>query len=93
LAKARLDRLRSGTDPEPLLALLAQIRRELGSRPPLQIADLAIGGKDLIGLGVRPGPIFGTILARTMDRVLEDPSLNEKETLLALVEEDFRGST
>lgn len=46
------------------------------------IADLAIGGSDIIGLGVRPGPGIGEILSGLLELVLEDPDKNNRETLL-----------
>ena len=85
LAKARLDRLRWGTDPGPVLVLLGLLRRELFRRPPLRLEDLAVNGRDLIGMGLRPGPRFGEILEELLARVLTEPSLNDRERLLKLV--------
>jgi tRNA nucleotidyltransferase/poly(A) polymerase len=53
--------------------------------PALAIADLAIDGRDLKELGLRPGPRFGEILRALLDRVVEDPALNERDRLLRLV--------
>jgi tRNA nucleotidyltransferase (CCA-adding enzyme) len=47
----------------------------------LSIKDLAIGGKDLIAMGVTPGPKMGEILSQLLDAVLEDPELNNREDL------------
>lgn len=47
---------------------------------------LAINGRDLIGLGLPPGPQFTSILNALMEKVIEDPSLNERETLLTLAQ-------
>ena len=48
--------------------------------------DLAIGGNDVIkALGVPPGPIIGRVLERLLERVLDDPQLNERDALLSLV--------
>ncbi len=44
--------------------------------------DLAVNGKDLIGIGFKPGPEMGEALHKLLDAVIEDPGLNEKETLL-----------
>jgi tRNA nucleotidyltransferase (CCA-adding enzyme) len=45
---------------------------------------LAITGNDLIREGiVAPGPQLGTVLERLLEDVLEDPSRNSRETLLA----------
>ena len=50
-------------------------------RNALTISDLAIGGKDLIEMGIKPGPEMGEILRQLLDRVLEEPELNKKENL------------
>lgn len=47
-------------------------------------AELAIGGEDLIGLGLKPGPQFGVILQTLHDAVLENPEINHAQSLLAL---------
>jgi tRNA nucleotidyltransferase/poly(A) polymerase len=61
--------------------------RVLLAHPPLAVADLAIDGRDLKDLGLRPGPEFGEILRTLLDRVLENPDLNERERLLQAVRE------
>ena len=49
--------------------------------------DLAVSGHDVMKrLDIRPGPVIGKVLERLLERVLEDPSLNQRETLLGLVE-------
>jgi tRNA nucleotidyltransferase (CCA-adding enzyme) len=45
------------------------------------VGDLAISGRDLIGLGLKPGPHFGVILEALLDRVLADPGANDEERL------------
>ena len=81
LAEARLDRLRHGKDPAPVVEVLRMLRRVLRERPPLRVEDLALDGRNLVAMGLRPGPVFGTILEHLMDRVLEDPGLNRRELL------------
>ena len=49
----------------------------------LNRADLAVTGSDLEALGFT-GPSIGQTLARLLDRVLEEPSLNTREKLLNL---------
>ena len=56
-------------------------------RDPVEVADLAIDGHDVQALGVPPGPIIREILKALLDRVLEDPSLNTRDTLLQLARE------
>src|SRR5438128_4973536 len=52
---------------------------------PLTLKDLAVTGDDLIAAGVRPGPEVGETLARLLADVLEDPTHNTRERLLARV--------
>jgi len=91
LGKARLDAARWSRDPGPILALVRRLRTQLQANPPLRTEDLAVDGRALIAIGLKPGPEFGRILDTLMERVLEDPSLNERESLLALVEKDMAG--
>jgi tRNA nucleotidyltransferase (CCA-adding enzyme) len=52
---------------------------------PLEAQQLAIGGDDLVTqLGIPPGPAIGRLLAALLEAVLEDPTLNSREQLLAL---------
>ena len=85
IAKTRLDRRRWGTSGAPVVDLLKRLRAESRSGAPLRSEDLAIDGRDLIAMGLRPGPRFKAILVLLMDRVLEDPGLNNPETLRAMV--------
>ena len=54
---------------------------------PHRLSDLAVDGTDLIEIGYRPGPELGKALAGLLDAVVEEPSLNRRETLLARAEE------
>jgi tRNA nucleotidyltransferase (CCA-adding enzyme) len=49
--------------------------------------QLAVGGSDLLAAGVPAGPALGVVLGRLLERVLEDPTLNSRERLLALARE------
>lgn len=53
----------------------------------LCIRDLAVGGKDLIETGIRPGQQMGQILQNMLEEVLEDPSHNTREWLLDHLEQ------
>ena len=52
----------------------------------LSLKALAVNGKDLIAMGIKPGKQMGTILQHLLDCVIEDPALNNKESLLGIVE-------
>jgi tRNA nucleotidyltransferase (CCA-adding enzyme) len=61
--------------------------REIKERnDPLTRSDLAISGTDLQAQGLS-GVEIGRMLAVLLDRVLDDPSLNTRDRLLALVRE------
>jgi tRNA nucleotidyltransferase (CCA-adding enzyme) len=52
----------------------------------LRIKDLAIGGADVMhALAVKPSPLVGQVLAKLLDRVLDEPELNSPESLLRLL--------
>jgi tRNA nucleotidyltransferase (CCA-adding enzyme) len=74
-----LGRLRRGEEPS-WTAAMKEIRRR---DDPLTRLDLAITGTDLQMLG-KTGPEIGRTLAALLDRVVEDPSLNTRDSLLAL---------
>ncbi len=64
---------------------LQRLREEGG---PLRVADLAIGGREVMErLGIGTGPRVGELLRALLERVLDDPALNERETLLGLLDE------
>lgn len=56
-------------------------RRILAQAPPLSLGDLAMDGRGLVALGLRPGPRFGVVLEGLLDWVLEDPERNRPERL------------
>ena len=77
IARARLDTVLGARNPEPaVLSRWRAVRAELATHPPLTLADLALSGRDLIEMGMRPGPGFGAVLAHLLDLVLDDPALN-----------------
>jgi tRNA nucleotidyltransferase (CCA-adding enzyme) len=83
----------SDGEPPPLeeIARLARFRevvqQELAS--PHRLRDLAVDGNDLIALGVRPGPQLGRMLHDLLDAVVDEPTLNTSEQLLARAREQL----
>ena len=77
-----------GSDGEPppaeelerLARFRAAVEAERGS--PHRLADLAVGGDDLIAVGFRPGPAVGHALRELLDEVVDDPELNTRDELL-----------
>ena len=50
----------------------------------VSLKGLALGGRDLIKAGIAPGPGLGEILNALLEKVLDEPYLNRRETLLKL---------
>ncbi len=74
-------------DPERELGeLKRRIADVAASDAALRVTDLAINGQDVMRvLGVPPGREIGVVLERLLELVLDDPSLNTRETLEALL--------
>jgi len=53
----------------------------------LSLKDLKLTGKDLIDMGMKPGRGMGSMLQYLLERVLEEPELNERDKLTKLVNE------
>ncbi len=65
--------------------LRRRCREQLDAHVPLGRGDLVVDGDDVASaLGIGPGPRLGRVLDRLTDRVVDDPGLNERDTLLAL---------
>jgi len=54
---------------------------------------LAISGDELIRLGFKPGPAMGKLLKEFEELVIEDPSKNERETLISLAKSTLSNHT
>lgn len=68
----------------PLLALKAHVEKVLAEGAALSTRDLAVDGHVLMKeLGIKPGRIIGEILESLLEDVTTDPSLNDRESLLA----------
>ena len=81
------DNVGSGHPPNAygLDELRARVRAELEAGVALDRADLAIDGDDLQAeLGMERGPEIGRVLEGLLERVLADPALNDRPTLLLL---------
>jgi putative nucleotidyltransferase with HDIG domain len=58
-------------------------RLEEERESPHRLPHLAIDGNDLLAAGYREGPAIGGALARLLDLVVDDPDVNDRDTLLA----------
>ena len=77
LAGPRLDRLRT---------IESELDRLLPERPAYRTADLAVRGKDLIDLGIEPGPGLGALLQELLEKVMAGELTNDRDALLAYAE-------
>lgn len=55
----------------------------------LSIKDLAINGRDIIGLGFEAGPKLGGVLEDLLNIVLDSPEKNTREVLLGIVKDNY----
>jgi tRNA nucleotidyltransferase (CCA-adding enzyme) len=66
--------------------LKARVAEEIRKESALKVGDLAVGGADVMEvLGCKPGPIIGEVLRALLERVLDDASLNQRDTLRAMI--------
>ena len=62
-----------------------RFQREIERASALRVGDLAIGGEDVMHeLGIPAGPRVGQVLTRLLERVIDDPELNTRNTLIRL---------
>jgi tRNA nucleotidyltransferase/poly(A) polymerase len=87
-ARARGDR---APDPVRVRATYRALIR-IAYRDPIEIADLAADGGDLMEAGIPPGPGLGKILRALLEIVLDDPSLNTRDGLLTKAMDLYRQS-
>jgi tRNA nucleotidyltransferase (CCA-adding enzyme) len=68
--------------------LRERIARVAAEDAALHVKDLAVDGRDVMRiLGIPPSAKVGQVLDRLLERVLDEPSLNQRETLERLIPE------
>ncbi len=90
LVDLRLADNRGGKYPEGIkgvLRLRKKIAEELEKKTPFGVKDLAIGGLELMSLGVPESPMIGRILKALLEIVLDDPEKNTPEILTQAAKE------
>ena len=63
-------------------AIKDKFKEIIESNQCFSLKDLAISGKDLIKLGIKPGKEIGIILNKLLEEVIENPELNDKDKLI-----------
>ena len=89
-ALSRADALGKGRDVtaelEALTKLEERVAGVLAAKDALSVRELLVDGNDVIReLGIKPSRRVGEVLEALLEKVVEDPSLNERETLLAMI--------
>lgn len=60
-----------------------RVRDEIARKPPFSVRDLKVDGNDLMKkFKLSPGPVIGKILNHLLEKVLDEPKLNDKKKLL-----------
>ncbi len=70
-----------GSNKEDLLVLLAAARKAQEEGDCCRLRDLAVSGRDVIALGVSPGPKVGRMLEDMLEAVIVDEVENTREAL------------
>lgn len=86
----RADLLAKGKDVsadlEALKRLEARVAAVLAAKDALSVRELKVGGHDVMReLGIAPSRRVGEILEHLLEMVVEDPHLNDRDTLLLLI--------
>jgi tRNA nucleotidyltransferase (CCA-adding enzyme) len=83
------DALGKGPDgffPKEIGELRERVEAELARAAVLDVGQLAVGGREVMAaLGLEGGPAVGAALRWLLERVIEDPALNERDRLLQLL--------
>jgi poly(A) polymerase/tRNA nucleotidyltransferase (CCA-adding enzyme) len=84
----RADRIGNGLkqgNSRAVQTLKNRIEKIIEAENAITVRDLAINGNDIMKeFGLKPGPIIGKILNHLLEKILDDPSLNERHILLGL---------
>jgi tRNA nucleotidyltransferase (CCA-adding enzyme) len=89
-ALSRADVRSKGTDASADLAatdeLEARVASVVAAKDALSVRDLVVDGQDVMReLRIGPGRKVGEVLECLLEKVIEDPKLNDRETLLRMI--------
>ena len=90
--EALLDRIALLADEQRAKHLRAALDRVLEEKLPFSVSMLAIGGKDLLALGIPAGKELGLLLADALSAVMAREINNDKRELLAYVRRSWERS-
>lgn len=72
---------------DDILELKNKIDEIINNQEPVNFKDLKINGSDLINLGFKQGKQIGMVLNELLESVLDNPELNNRETLMSLAKD------
>ena len=79
------------SSPDVFHKLRNRIAFQIEQHVPIDIKDLAVNGHDVVQiLQIQSGPAVGDILRRLYQEVLNDPALNDKETLIDFLRNEYK---
>ena len=76
---------KSSWNPTEIQELEARVSKVLEQDMAMKVTDLDITGTDLINFGIPQGPKIKEVLNYLLDKVEENPLLNEKDSLIKLI--------
>ena len=85
-----------GQNPEHIdrienIEVLRRVYQEIiDEKQCFSLKDMALNGRDLIELGVPKGKEIGNTLNKLLEKVIDDPELNNKDSLSQLVKESIK---
>ncbi|HEX7879615.1 MAG TPA: HD domain-containing protein, partial [Candidatus Eisenbacteria bacterium] len=87
------DSLGKGPDgffPKEIDELRGRVEAEIARAAVLTVGQLAVTGRDVMAaLGVAGGPAVGEALRWLLERVIEDPALNDRDRLLKILTNEY----
>lgn len=86
MADRRGNRLNDESYEKGIFHFMRTLRKIEKAENALTVKSLHINGNDLIAMGLPPGPLFSKILNHLLERVLDDPELNQREWLMQLAQ-------
>jgi len=76
--------------PAAIVKLQERIAKITEDENAISVKDLKINGNDIMTqLEILPGPIVGKILKDLLEKVLDDPEINNRDKLLELAKEFY----
>ena len=77
-----------GGDLDAEIEYYNRVKNVMDEKPPLSAKDLAINGYDVMNIfKISPSPKVGEIMEKILLKVIDDPSLNERDNLIEMLKD------